>query len=435
MMQPSNAAPAAPAGFVGIDWADQAHAVCLSAADAAQSEQFEIKHNPEAIAEFVAMLRRRFGGQPVAIALEQSRGALLYALMSYEFLILYPINPLTVKRYRDAFATSGAKDDPVDARLAWELLVKHRDRLRPWRPDTQLVRQLSLLNEHRRDFVNERSRLVQQLRAALKTYFPQALDWVGEDLATPLACDWLRRWSTLAAVQRARPQSIRSFYYGHRCRRPDLVQERLAQIKAAQPLTTDPAVIDAHALRVRVLATQLRSLLPAIAAYDRQIEALYREHPDRAIFGSFLGAGPCLEPRLAAAFGTQRERFPTARAIAQLSGVAPVTQRSGQLRKVHRRHACSKFLLQTFHEYAGCSIRFCAWAQAYYQAKRKQGKRHHVAVRALAFKWIRILWRCWYDRVAYDDAKYTAALQRHGSPLAAQLPAAMPDGPAPRPCE
>jgi transposase len=423
MTQSPNPSTPAPVAFVGIDWADQQHAVCLSPADASPPEQFTVKHTPAAIAEFVATLRSRFGGQPVAVALEQSRGALLYALMSYEFLVLYPVHPATAKRYRDAFAPSGAKDDPVDARLIWELLVKHRDQLRPWTPDDATTRQLALLCEHRRDLVGLRTRLAQQLRAALKTYFPQALDWTGEDLATVMAADFLIKWPTLEALQKAKPQTVRAFYYAHRCRRPDLVNERLAHIQTATPLTSDCAVIAAHSLRVQSLARQLRPLLAAIAEYDRQIAALFATHPDAALFASFPGAGDRLAPRLAAAFGTNRNRFAQADAMQQLSGVAPVTRRSGKCQRVQRRYACAKFLLQTFHEFARCSMKTCDWARRYYQAQRAKGKGHQAAVRALAFKWVRILWRCWRDRVPYDEVTYTAALRRSGSPLAKLLPA------------
>jgi len=428
MTQSPNPSSPMPAAFVGIDWADQRHAVCLSPADTLQPEQSVLAHTPEAITEFVATLRSRFGGRPVAIALEQARGALLYALMRYEFLLLYPINPATANPDSGCrgFAPSGAKDDPVDARLLWELLIKHRDHLRPCNPSDVTTRQLALLCEHRRDLVHQQTRFVQQLRAALKTYFPQSLDWAGHDLATPMAAAFLQKWPTLAALQQAKPQTVRAFYYAHHSRRPDLITQRLAHIKAATPLTTDPAVIAAHALRVTVLARQLQVLLAAIAAYDRQIETLFAAHPAAAIFASFPGAGDCLAPRLAAAFGTDRQRFPTPEAMQRLSGVAPVTRRSGKFHAVHRRYACAKFLLQTFHEFARCSLKFCDWARAYYQAQRAKGKGHHAAVRALAFKWVRILWRCWQDQVLYDNDHYQEALRRSGSPLAMTLSSATP---------
>jgi transposase len=418
--------PLALAAFIGIDWADQEHAVCLSVAGSDQLEEFRLPHHPQALAEFVATLRARFHGQPVGIALEQTRGGLVHALLGHDHLVLYPVNPAAAQRYREVFAPSGAKDDPPDARLLRELLVKHRDHLRPWRPDTVTARQLAFLCEHRRALVNQATKLAQQMTAALKAYFPQALEWAGEKLASPLACDFLIRWPTLAALQKAKPQTVRAFYYGHHCRRADQVNKRLQQIQTAVPLSGDTAVIESHALLVVALARALRALLPGIATYDRAIAALFATHPDAALFESLPAAGAVMAPRLAAAFGTDRERFPDADSIAQLSGIAPVTRRSGATMKVQRRRARAKFLCQTFHEWSGLTIQFCEWARQYYEAQRAAGKRHHAAVRALAYKWLRILWRCWRDRMAYDEEKYTAALRRHGSPLAARLSPAPP---------
>jgi len=115
--------------------------------------------------------------------------------------------------------------------------------------------------------------------------------------------------------------------------------------------------------------------------------------------------------------GSDRSRFESASEIQQYSGIAPVTDRSGKHVWIHRRFACPKFLRQTFHEFAGQSIKFCAWARAYYDMKRGVGKGHHAAVRALAYKWIRIIFRCWQDRVGYDEKTYIRALQRSGSPV------------------
>ena len=99
------------------------------------------------------------------------------------------------------------------------------------------------------------------------------------------------------------------------------------------------------------------------------------------------------------------------------SGIAPVTETSGKRKWIHFRWACPKFLRQSFHEWAGHSISQSGWARAYYQQQRDRGNDHHAAVRALAFKWLRILFRCWKDRVAYDETKYLAALIKRGSPL------------------
>jgi Transposase IS116/IS110/IS902 family len=124
-----------------------------------------------------------------------------------------------------------------------------------------------------------------------------------------------------------------------------------------------------------------------------------------------------MAPRLLAAFGSQRDRYCCAAELQTYSGIAPVTERSGKRKWVHFRWACPKFLRQSFHEWAGHSIAQSVWARAYYQQQRGRGSDHHAAVRALAFKWIRILFRCWRDRVAYDENKYLAALAKRGSPL------------------
>jgi transposase len=343
---------------------------------------------------------------------------LIHALLGHEFLVLYPVNPATAKRYRDAFAPSGAKDDPPDARLLHELLAKHRDHLRPWRPDTVATRQLALLCEHRRRLVDQATRLVQQLIAALKAYYPQALDWAGAELATPMACDFLIRWPSLAALQQARPQTVRTFYYGHGCRRGDTIAARLEAMKTAVALTQDEAIVGAHALLVQALARALRGLLPGIAAHDQQIAARFPTHPDAAVFQSLPAAGPVMAPRLAVAFGTDRDRFPVADSLSQLSGIAPVTRQSGQRRVVQCRRACAKFVRQSLHEWSALTIERSAWAGTYYRGQRAKGKSHHTAVRALAYKWVRVVWRCWRERQPYDEAKYHASLVRHGSPLA-----------------
>jgi hypothetical protein len=115
--------------------------------------------------------------------------------------------------------------------------------------------------------------------------------------------------------------------------------------------------------------------------------------------------------------GSQRERFPTAASLQRYSGIAPVTKQSGGKRHVHRRYCCPTFCRQGFHEFAGISILFSRWAAAYYLQQREGDCNHHTAVRALAYKWQRIIWRCWQQNEVYDEARYDAALRRNGSTL------------------
>ena len=163
---------------------------------------------------------------------------------------------------------------------------------------------------------------------------------------------------------------------------------------------------------VRRIVRQLELLRDAIAEHDKKIAALAESHPDYGIFSSLPGAGAAMVPRLIAAFGTQRDRYATASAIQCYAGIAPVSESSGKQKWIHWRWACPKFLRQTFHEWAWLSTRTSEWARAFYDQQRARNKSHHAAVRALAFKWLRIVFRLWKDHVPYDKARYTLALQK-----------------------
>jgi len=408
------------AAYIGIDWADKTHFVSLCEAGSQVVERYKLEHKPEVLAQWIGDLQRRFAGRRLAVALEQSRGALVYALMSYEFLVLYPVNPKALAKFREAFYVSGAKDDPLDSDLLLELLTVHRRRLRAWRPDDELTRAISLLGEYRRELVNSQTRLTNRLSNLLKLYFPQALEWAG-DLATVQACDFLERWPSLAKVQQTTASKLKQFYLKHGCRKAALIEARLQQMQQAQPLTTDGAVITASIAMVQASISQLRPLIASIKQFDKQIAELFAQHDDHELFSSFPGAGPVFAPRLLAAMGTDRTRYLAAQELQQFSGIAPVIERSGRTCFVHRRFACPKFLRQSFHEYAGQSIRWSPWARAYYNQQRQRGNGHHAAVRSLAFRWIRIIFRCWQMRVPYSEELYQQALRRRGSSLAKLL--------------
>lgn len=402
--------------YIGLDWADERHSVHLQTTDG-RIEHLELEQKPAVLHEWVARLQEQFGGAKIAVALEQRKGAVIHALLMYDCFVLYPINPKALARYREAFSTSGAKDDPLDSALLLDLVVRHRDKLRAWVPDTVESRTLQALCEQRRKLVNQRVALTNRLTSLLKQYFPQALEWVG-DLASVQACDFLTQWPTLAAVQRARPTTIRQFYRAHNCRKADVIDTRLAAIADARPLTSDAAVVEPLSLSVQTYATQLRALIVAIHTFDARIAAVFAAHADHDLFDSFPGAGAVCASRLAAAFGTDRTRWDSAAELQAHSGIAPVTERSGKSLWIHHRLACPKFVKQTFHEFADQSIRFSRWARAYYDQQRGRGNDHHAALRALAYKWIRIMFRCWKERRPYDEEIYINALRRRESPLA-----------------
>jgi transposase len=406
------------AALVGIDWADEKHDICLLAKGASQPETSVIANSPEAIQKWAQQIQQRFSDCPVAICLEQSRGPLVYALMDYAFITLYPINPNQAAKYREAFSPSGAKDDPADAGLLLDLLCHHRDKLTPWKPDDVQTRLVRGLSEERRHAVNLRTNCAQRLTARLKGYFPQVLDWFDNNLISLLVCDFLLNWPTLADVQKAKPAKMRAFFHGHNCRSEQLISQRLDAIATAMPLTEDRGVVEPAVLTVKTLARMIRDLTGAIAVFDKQIAEVFATHPDASIFESFPGAGKTMAPRLLAAFGSDRKRWTKAEDLQAFSGIAPVTERSGKSAWIHRRWKCPKFYLQTFFEYAQHSIPFSVWAEAYYQQETAKGKRRNTVIRSLAFKWIRIQLACWQNRVPYNESLYLQALIKRGSPLA-----------------
>src|SRR6201993_3864419 len=184
------------AAFIGIDWADQKHTWALQTAGSKQRESGELEHTPEAVEAWVAHLYQRFGPRAIAVAVEQSRGSLVFMLSKYELFHLFPVPTQMAGSMRQALYPSGAKDDPRDADLLLDLLLQHRNKLRRLSPDSEATRRVQNLVEERRKLVEEKTAQLNRLIGYLKVYFPQMLGWFAK-LDTRLVCDLLERWPSL----------------------------------------------------------------------------------------------------------------------------------------------------------------------------------------------------------------------------------------------
>jgi transposase len=411
-------APPPFAAFIGIDWADKKHDVCLHVPGQKKRERSVLEHRPTAIREWAQKLRERFGGAPIAVALELAQGPIVSALLEHDIFVLFPVQPTMLARYRETFTPSRAKDDPTDAEFALELLLRYPEKLPRLQPESPDMRSLRRLVEIRRALVDDRVAITNRLTSALKGYFPQILDWF-RDKDTPVFAGFLERWPTLDAAKRARHDTLVDFFCKHNVRRQATIARRIDAIHTEEPLTTDAAVIGPLLLLVEMTLPQLRAVSSAIERFDVEIASLCPKLPDYKLFGALPGAGPALAPRLLVAFGERRERFPDAASLQKYVGVAPVTERSGNKSWVHWRFACPTFQRQTFIEWVGQTVPRSFWAKAFYQSYRERGGSHQAALRALAFKWIRILHRCWVDRQPYNEARYLMALQKRHAPLLA----------------
>lgn len=409
---------ATPAAFIGLDWADKKHDLCLRPGRDARAEFSVLEHTPQALADWIVQLRTRFAGAPVLICTEQSRGPLINFLLQHDFVQLCLPNPKSVARFREAFRPSGAKDDPNDGEVLCEMGRLHAGQFPRWTPHGPATRLMQALVERRRKVVDDRTRLVLELQATLKLAFPLALELFPGDIAVAMVWAFLGKWPTFGELKKARAQTVREFFYAHNSRSEDRIQKRLKTIAEAKPLTEDPAAVQSARLATLDLVRRLRAIQESIDQYDEAIAQAFQAHPDAFIFQSLPGAGAVMAPRLSVAFGDDRSRFASAVEPQQYFGIAPITVQSGKSRAVYFRRGCPKFLRQSIHEYAGLSMRFCGWAHDYVEALKARGKTHQQAVRSLGFKWIRILFRMWKDRTAYDETKYLEALRHRGSPYA-----------------
>lgn len=410
------------AAWIGLDWAKDKHDIALLPASGGPVEPSVLVHTPESVHTWLESLRERFGGRPVALCLETSHGALINALCAYDWLHLYPINPKSLANYRTARFPSGSKDDPHDAELLCDFLRLHPGQLRRWSPDAHDLRALRSLSEQRDQWVDERTRFSHRLSDTLRLYFPQLLDWVGP-AHLPLLWSFLLKFPTLGDLQRVKKHTLLKFLYAHQVRRGRLLENEFHDlIQAARPLTLDPVTLQTQSAQALGLCRLLQEVQRRVNEIEAQIRPLYCSHGLHPIIDSFPGAGEVLGPRLVLAAAGAPTRFDSAEDWLSYVGIAPVCQVSGKSRWVHWRWHAPKFLQQSLYEFAAASIPYCPWAAAFYHQQTKiRNVPRSVAIRALAFKWGRIVFACVAQGKPYDESAYMKSLQDKRSPLPALI--------------
>jgi transposase len=417
--------PARPIGaHVGWDWSDEKHDLYVRLPGQAEGQHESLPNTPEALHAWFRALPQRFASQRIIICIEASRSALLPIFLQYrDTVAVYWLNPRTLAKYRQALRPSGSKSDRLDCELAADIVISHPDQLHRWEPADLETTQLAIEVEQRRHLVDHRTLLANRLKSHLKNYFPQALDWLDHDLTIGFATRFLNRWPTLQALQATSPKVIRRFLLGHHRRITTRFEELLASLASRVPVTTEPAFLTPAIAYTAALAQQLDSLHASLRKYDQEIAAHTRAHPAFPIVAELPGAGPVLMARLLAALGNDPRRYASASQLAVVAGIAPVKKSSGKSDLTLRRLAFPHFLHQTFIEFAKNSIRWCRWAGAFIQRKQQAGWCFFRAVRALAFKWIRIMYALIQTGSPYDEARYESSLTKHRSAYANTPPA------------
>ena len=392
--------------YIGIDWADQEHHVFITNDLGANLGSFAITHSVEGFAKLEDRVKGLSSDQKGCLfALEIASGLLVGYLLAKGYTV-YPINPKAVDRYRDRYRVSGAKSDPGDAMVLSHILRTDRPRHQPLMPSSELARELLLLTRDHQNLVQQRTRLVNQLNACLKEYYPAALQFFSS-VDQPLALAFLNHFPTPGDAQRLSLQELEAFCFKHHYHnRKDI--KRLYNKLQLPMLQAHPFVVRAKSRYLLSLISQLIPLQQSIKEYEGEIECLFKRHPDSEIFLSLPGAGKTIAPQMLAEIGDRRENFPHCEFLQAEAGTAPVTKRSGGRIMVVFRRSCRKRLRNTLQQFALESLKFCPWAREYYKAQKQRGKSTSQALRALANRWLAIIWVMWQRDLPYDDEYHQA---------------------------
>lgn len=397
--------------LAGFDWATEEHTVVVLDRQGKKLLEMQFDHTAAGWANLRAKLAPL---GKVGVAIETNCGPAVEHLLEMG-LAVYPMNPKVAERYRDRHAPSGAKDDAFDAWCFAEALRtdgQHWRVLQPQDPETKLLR---LICRDEIALIEQRTALIEQLRAALYEYYPAALKAFA-DWTAPATWQFVIKFPTPQVLAKAGKKSWLSFLHTHRLYRANTVDERLETFATAEQFMSPSApVVEAKSMLAVVLAQQLDALERQIQKYRDRITTLFSQHPGSELFNSLPGAGEKLAPRLLAEIGTDPTTFDSPEGIQCLAGTAPVTRQSGKFRSVKVRRSCNMTLRTTIHLWTKASLKQCAWAQAYYTQKRNQGKGDAQALRCLGQRWIKILWKMIQTNTPYDEAKHMQSMLKHGS--------------------
>jgi transposase len=394
-----------PTRYAGVDWASRAHAVCIVDERGSAVERFEVEHSEPGLR---ALGRRLAKAEVTGVAIERPDGPVIDALFAAG-LTVFVIASRHVKALRTRYGTAGNKDDRADAYLLADVLRTDGHRLRPLQPDSPETVTLRATVRARKDLVQTRIRLMQQLRAHLELVYPGAvgLFW---DLDSPIALRFLLRYPSAAKAAWLSPKRMAAWLRGEGyCGRtsPNELSRRLE----AAPLGVTGPEAEARAAVTLAFVRALLAVRDQVAELEARIAEQLELHPDGMIFRSLPRAGLVRAAGLLSEIGDVRERFPTPESLACLAGAAPSTRQSGQHLAVTFRFACDKKLREALIDFAEDSRFANAWAAEVYGRARARHKTHPHAGRILARAWVYVIWRCWQDRVPYDPAKHQALQQ------------------------
>ncbi len=387
--------------IIGLDWARSKHDYLLMAPTGEILQRGRIPHNTTGLQELAARIDRYVGSaRDVRVGIEMNDGALLAWLMEKGYTV-FGIQPKSAQRAREIYRPGGGKDDPVDTFVLAEVVRLSGDRLRPLQPDSPVTEELRELLRWREELVHQRTAASQRLRAVLAEWSPR-LSALCDNLERIWQLDLLQKFPTEAIFCRAHGNRIRNFVRKHRLRQQ--TYKKIEEVRRADPMPLPAGRVLPVVRRVQFLVGQIRRLSAEIDQIEQDLKKQIAEHPDANIFQSLPIKGTVTVASLLSIFGQNREHTPSWEEYAARCGVAPVTVASGKRKTVRQRRACD----HTFHQaliYFAFNTAFVGgcWAGEFYQRKRRDGVTHYAALRCLAKRWMKILYRFWTDNLTYSE--------------------------------
>jgi transposase len=397
--------------YAGIDWANDHHDALVIDDQGHQVATMRVDHNPQGMTRLNTFWEQILGSESkeqMACIIETTHGLLIAHLLEADWPV-YPVNPRTVDRRR---AASGAKTDTIDASLLAKTGRADLADLHRLKPDSEKVAELKLLTRDQDAVIHMQTRLVNQLRAGLKAYYPVALELFTQ-LPHKSTLVFLQTSPTPQAAMGASREQIQEVLRQAKHPHPLPVALQVCERLHQPHVQADAVSTRAKARLLLVLVSQLLPLIAQIAQYDKEIDTLFLTHEDQTIFASWPRAGKRLAPRLLAEIGDDRARYQEASSLQALGGTSPVLFPSGMYAKAPRRLACIKPLRKALHQFAWQTTQSAPWARDYSQRKRADGKSHPVAIRALAKVWVRIIFAMWSHRSCYEATTFEQAQHLH----------------------
>ena len=389
--------------FAGVDWAEAHHDVHVEDEQGRRLAGGRLPDGIEGIARFHDLVAAHAGEPPdVVIGIETDRGLFAAALVAAGYQV-FAVNPLSVSRYRDRHSSSGAKSDPGDAKVLADLVRTDRHNHRRVIPDTGLAEAVKVLARAHQNMIWNRRRQANQLRSALREFYPAALA-AFEDLTSGDAVEVLRAAPAPAlGAALSRPKIAAALRRGGRQRRVDARAGQIQAALRAPQLAPAPVIAAAMGATVSASVAVIAEMTAQITALERQLTADFEAHPDAEVVRSLPGLGTVLGARVLGEFGDAPDRFATAKCRKNYAGTSPITRASGTRRAVLARHVRNQRLADAIYLWAFSALSVSPGARAFYDHRRAAGDTHHAALRALGNRLVGILHGCLAHHTPYSE--------------------------------